>query len=316
MQKNVMLIDGNSLGNMSNAIKPLRIGDQPVQAIYGFFRTLREIVSLHLHYIPMVLWDGHSWRQDHYPEYKANRRLEETPAQIKMQAQRAMYKQQRPHIRSGLRLLGVPQISASNMEADDLAAILTDHYRSIDKKVILVSGDSDWLQLVDEGVSMKDLHKQKMIRINDFREIVGLDNPRQLIEMKALAGECGDNIKGVGGIGQKGAVEFLNTYGSYQDFTNRVIFDKDVDLNGLPAKFRALAEDEDKAIKFRANMALIDLRSTTRPKPKDLKVDKGIPNEARFREFCELLLFKSFLTNFDNWISVFPSFRKLSAGDV
>lgn len=304
-----MLIDGNSLGNICNALKPLKIGEQPVQAIYGFLRILRDIVASNLEYLPIVLWDGRSWRYDIYPEYKANRKLSETPSQKKMQEQRSNYKKQLPHIKTALRLLGVTQTSALNMEADDLAATLADLYQAKNRKVLLVSGDSDWAQLVGDGVIMKDLHKQRLISRSNFKEVIGLDNPQQLIEMKALAGEAGDNIKGVGGVGEKGAIEFLNTYGSFQDFTNRVIFDKDIDLDTLPSKYRLLVEDEEKALKFRANIKLIDLRSTARPKINGLTTDKGTPNALKFRRFCELLLFQSFLTNFDDWISVFSAFQ-------
>lgn len=312
MYQNVMLIDGNSLGNMGNALKPLKIGDHPVHAIYGFLRFLHDLASDHSDYLPIVLWDGHSWRYDIYPEYKANRKQAETPSQIKMQEQRRAYRQQVPNIRLALRLLGVAQVNALNMEADDLAAILTERYRKADKKVLLVTRDSDWFQLVDNGVVVKDLNKQIVIRQANFKDIVGLDNPQQLVEMKALAGEPGDNIKGVGGIGEKGAIEFLNTYGSFRDFSNRVIFDRDLDLEKIPSKFRRLVEDEDKALKFLANIRLIDLRSDARPEMSDFRVDTGTPNKAKFHRFCELLLFQSFLTKFDDWISVFPKFRRQS----
>lgn len=310
MYQNVMLIDGNSLGNMGNALKPLRIGDQPVHAIYGFLRFLHDLASDHSDYLPIVLWDGHSWRYDIYPEYKANRKQAETPSQIKMQEQRQAYRRQVPHIRLALRLLGVVQVSAMNMEADDLAAILTDRYRQSNKKVLLVTRDSDWFQLVEKGVVVKDLHKQIVIRQANFKNCIGLDNPQQLVEKKALAGEPGDNIKGVGGIGEKGAIEFLNTYGSFRDFSNRVIFDHDIDLEKLPVKFRRLVEDEDKAIRFLANIRLIDLRTRERPEMLNFRADTGTPNKAKFRRFCELLLFQSFLANFDDWISVFPKFRR------
>jgi len=309
MPQYVMLIDGNSLGSIAHSLKPLNVGKMQVQAIYGFLRYLQELTGQHYHYMPFVLWDGYSWRHKIYPDYKANRKQAETPAQIKAQIARAEYKKQAPIIKKALRLLGVPQAFSINMEADDLAAIFTDYYRSQGRRILLVTGDGDWLQLLGENVAMKDLHKKQILKITDFKQITGVDAPSQFVEMKALMGDAGDNIKGVGGIGKQGAIEFLNTYGSYKDFTNLALLDKSFDLNELPKKFRALIENEDKAFIFRQNLELVDLRTQVRPIPEQLDINRDLPNKDKFRRFCELLQFNSFLKNFDDWIAVFPSFR-------
>jgi len=309
MPKHVMLIDGNSLGSIAHSFTPLNVGKIQVQAIHGFLRYLQELTGQHYHYMPFVLWDGYSWRHKIYPDYKANRKQVETPAQIKAQMVRAEYKKQVPIIKKALRLLGLPQAFSINMEADDLAAIFTNHYRSRGRRILLVTGDGDWLQLLDADVAMKDLHKQKILKINDFKQITGVDTPNQFIEMKALMGDAGDNIKGVGGIGKQGAIEFLNTYGSYKDFTNLALLDKNFNLDELPKKFRSLVEDENKAFVFRQNLDLVDLRTNTRPSPAQLEIDRGLPDKNKSRSFCELLQFNSFLKNFDDWIAVFPAFR-------
>lgn len=309
MSTNYSLIDGNSLGHYYNNAKPLSIGETQVQAIYHLLKGLRSHVASFQNYQPVVLWDGASWRKLMFAAYKENRDKKETKNEIRMQEMKDAYKKQVPYIKKALRFLGVPQVWALNMEADDLGAILTDRYAKGGSKIILLTGDKDWLQLVGPGVVWKDFANDRLVTTKNFEEFTGCENVRQFIEVKALSGDTGDNIAGVGGIGQKGAVEFIRQYGSVASFTNGVILEKSIDLKGVPKKFRNLVEDEDKAITFSRNIDLMDLRTTVRPAPINLQVDKGAPDKEKFRQFCDLLLFKSITKDFDEWISVFPQFR-------
>ncbi len=306
---NYSLIDGNSLGHFYNNAKPLMIGEVQVQAIYGTLKRLRAHCAGFQDYQPVVLWDGASWRKMMFAEYKENRDRKETKNEIRMQEMKASYKKQAPYLKKALRFLGIPQVSALNMEADDLGAILTDRYTKNGSKIILLTGDKDWLQLVGPGVVWKDFANDRLVTQKNFAEFTGVEDVRKFVEVKALCGDQGDNVAGVGGIGEKGAIEFINTYGSVANFTNGVILDKTIDLKGVPKKYRNLVEDEDKAITFKRNIDLVDLRTTARPAPLALEVDKGTADADKFRQFCELLLFKSFTKDFDEWISVFPAFR-------
>jgi 5'-3' exonuclease len=227
-----------------------------------------------------------------------------------MQDMKDAYKVQVPYIKKALRFLGIPQVWALNMEADDLGAILTDRYTKTNSKIILVTGDKDWLQLVGPGVVWKDPINDRLITTKTFEEFTGVSTVRQFVEVKALAGDMGDNVAGVGGIGQKGAVDFIKEYGSFASFSNMAILEKSIDLKKLPKKYRDLIENEDKAITFSRNIDLMDLRTTVRPAPVNLQVDKGAPDKEKLRQFCELLLFKSILKDFDEWCSVFPAFRE------
>jgi 5'-3' exonuclease len=306
---NYMLIDGNSLGHFYNNAKPLSIGEIQVQSIYGMLKAIRSQIAGFQDYQPVVLWDGASWRKLMFAEYKENRDRKETKNEIRMQEMKDAYKKQVPYIKKALRFLGIPQVWSLNMEADDLGAILTDRYTKTGSRVILLTGDKDWLQLVGPGVVWKDFANDRLVTQKTFAEFTGVKTVREFVEVKALCGDQGDNVAGVGGIGEKGAIEFINQYGSVANFTNGVILDKTISLKGVPKKYRNLVEDEDKAITFSRNLALVDLRTTVRPAPQALEVDKGTPDAEKFRQFCEILLFKSFLKDFDEWISVFPAFR-------
>lgn len=316
MSKNYLLVDGNSLGHFQNNGAKLSIGSLPTQAIVGFLRGLRQQIALFQNYQPVVLWDGASWRKLAFPDYKNIREKCETPAEIALQKMKDDFKKQAPYIEKALRFLGVPQVRALNMEADDLAAILTDRY-SPQGRVMMFTGDKDWIQLVGPNTTWRNVDQnhptRKIVNEKTFAERTGVQTPRQFIEVKALCGDQGDSVPGVGGIGEKGAIDFLNEHGSFAQFTNSVLLDKTIDLKKVHKKFRLLIEDETKAMAFHRNIDLVDLRTSARPAPINLVVDKGTPDIGKFQTFCELLLFKSITQELDDWIRVFPAFRDEAA---
>lgn len=306
MKRHYLIIDGNSVGHMANAMKPLSIGTMPTQAIFGFLRVLRSYVSKYSFATPIVLWDGLSWRKTTYPDYKANRDKAETKHEIAKQVQNKAYHKQRPYIEKALSFLGVTQVKAQNMEADDLAAILVNLYRKQDCGITLLTEDQDWLQLVQDGVAVERPRTGDRITMSLFESVTGVSTPKQFIEKKALMGDGGDNIKGIGGIGEKRAIQFLKDYGSFSDFMNMAILEKTVDVKKLPKYLRDLIEDEAKALDFDFNLKLVDLNTTARPAPVGMHVFKGEPSAENFRKFCDLLLFTSITKGFETWISAFP----------
>jgi 5'-3' exonuclease len=307
---NYVLIDGNSVGYYCNASKKLSLGGMPVQALYNFLRIIRKIHAAYAaRYTIVVLWDGRSWRHKVLPDYKENRTRDETPSEKKALESRAEYKRQLPIIRKALRLLGVAQVFSSNMEADDLAAILADRY-SAKGRVVLWTRDEDWIQLVGPAVVWKEFHKNLTITVANFKENTGVDTVEQFTEMKALAGDAGDHISGVGGIGKKGAQEFLSKYGSFANFMEQVCIQKTIKIETLPKKFRDLIQNEEKAVTFQTNMGLVDLRTSTRPKPEGLQVDRGEPNANLFGVLCDRFVFSSITQELQDWLSVFPGVGK------
>lgn len=303
-QKRLIIIDGNSLGHIANNSGTLKIGESEVQAIYNFLRDIRKIYSIYgAFYDIVVAWDGASWRKMIAHEYKANREKADTKAQLKLLKLKDSYTKQRPVIQTALRKLGVPQISAINMEADDLAAMIVQ--RSPNTKIKLYTADKDWLQLVSENVSWCDLMSDDVIDLSNFEAKTGVETTSQFVEVKALCGDAGDNIAGVGGIGEKGAIAFIKEYGSFSSFSNQVITGA-VDPTSLHKKFRALAEDESKLIAFNRNLTLVDLYTKDRPAPINMRLEKESMNRSFIRSMFELLLFNSILSDFDGWISVFP----------
>lgn len=322
MQKKYLLVDGNSLGHLANNGSKLSLGDMPVQAIYGFLRGLRATLALYNGYTPIVTWDGASWRKVMFSDYKAIRDKADTPNEIALLEMKQLYKRQTPYIVKALKLLGVTQVRAFNMEADDIGAMLVDRFTAQGAKVVMLTGDKDWLQNVGPNCHWRDVKEQKpnkdgyikprVVKPENFEEYTGVKTIQQFVEVKALCGDTGDSVPGVGGVGEAGAIDFVNKYGSFDNFVNMAVFEKSIDMKKLHKKIRDLIEDEAKAITFSRNLKLVDLRTPHRPEMINLSVDKGEPSLERFRAFCELLCFKSITQELAEWLRAFPHFSELS----
>lgn len=313
--KGYILIDGSNVGFANTANKKLTVGDQEVQGFYGLLRWLRPVVAMYPMLKPIVLWDGISWRYESFPEYKAARNKEPvTKQEIQMAALRDSFKSQRPMMVEALKLIGVTQMRSFNLEADDLAAMLVRRWRGTGQKIMLISGDKDWIQLVGPGVGWYDPIRDLRITEKTIEEKLGfrdektdtwygVPSAQAWLEIKALMGDTSDGIPGVGGIGEKGAILFLRTYGSVIKFRNAVM-DKSIDVATLPKKFRDLIEDENKLEIFARNIRLMNLNSKVIPMPHDLRITKTEIDPDGFRAFCEKWVFKSILSQ-DNWLEPF-----------
>lgn len=320
MSDGYCLIDLNSIGFAANAASKLTVAGQETQAIYGVLKTLRGILVKHPNLTPICLHDGVSWRKSVYPQYKAHRDKEAvTVHEKKAAADKAAYKRQKPHIARALKLIAVPQMIAANMEADDLAGILIKKARESKKKVVLISGDKDWLQLIGAGVSWHDPIRDNKVTPGNFAEFTQLANVRQFIELKCLIGEPGDlgPGSGVGGIGDKTGRELLNRFGSINNLLNlwieNQIDEKTGVVNGvddykLSKKVMAfLDENSEGRTIFARNLRLIDLNTTERPDPIQMRLHKGELDREAFTDFCGEFAFRSILSDMDGWLEPFEA---------
>lgn len=306
-----LLIDGNSIGFAAHSTTKLSVAGRATQAVYGTLKMLRPQISQNAALCPIVLWDGRSWRKNEFAEYKANR--DDNP---KMKALRDSYKIQRPDISRGLKLLGVWQLMAMNYEADDLAGMLVRKANRDGKKVVMLTADKDWLQLIGERASWYDLTKDKYVDLTNFEEMTrlveidkkdgtekvtpGYKTPRAFLEGKALEGDAGDNIPGVGGIGEKGAREIINRFGSVDEFIATW-----GSAGKLPKKMADFVTNATGGReKYARNLRLMNLMQGA-PAPERLTLTKGSFDEAAFKEFCYEHAFQSLLVNLPEWLEPF-----------
>jgi 5'-3' exonuclease len=173
--KRYLLIDGPNMLHAANNAKKLTVGTTEVTAIYNFIRMLRPLIATYPTATPVVLWDGASWRHMKFPDYKQNRKKDDTAAAVKQREAYESAMKQLPAIKKALELMGIAQVKATNMEADDLAAILGDRYVSQGAKVVLVSGDKDWIQLVGPSMIWFDpIKDRKIMKPEDVEPAIGL----------------------------------------------------------------------------------------------------------------------------------------------
>lgn len=293
-----LVIDGNSIGHANHNATKLTVGEMQTQAIFGVVKSIRALAEGHPDWNQLVLWDGKAhWRKELYPDYKENR----VATDEKQAAHKAAYKAQSPFIRKALQLLGVRQMLAVSAEADDLGGLLTKRLAGSGNRIKLVTGDRDWIQLVQPGVVWFDAIRDRSVTTGNFFEFTGYKTPEQFLDGKALMGDSSDNISGVGGIGEKGAPEFLAEFGSVDRFFE--MCDSGVFVPKKKAHQR-LASPEGREI-FRRNRKLMNLLDVPTPPKEDITVIAPTPDREKFRLLCEKLCFHSILREFDAFMEVF-----------
>lgn len=212
------LIDGSAfIFRAYHALPPLtRPSDgQPVGAVSGFVNMLFKYVEdskgadapTHL----AVIFDkgSHTFRNDIYDQYKANR--DEMPEDLRPQM---------PLTRDATRAFNIPCIEQEGFEADDIIATLACQARASGGRVTIVSSDKDMMQLVGGGVEMWDAIKKRRIGVDEVEAKFGV-GPDRVIDVQSLAGDSVDNIPGAPGIGLKTAALLINEYGDLDTLLDR-----------------------------------------------------------------------------------------------
>ena len=230
MNKKLLILDSNSILHRAfHALPPLTTKKgELVNAIYGFLLLLFKLVrELQPDYIAACFdFPAPTFRHKKFPEYKAKR----------LPAPEEFY-QQIPKAKEVLGSLSIPFFEKEGFEADDIIASLKVKSQKSKVKSIIVSGDSDLLQLVDEqtevyilkkGVKETVLYDENLVK----KKYQGL-SPEQLVDFKALIGDPSDNIPGVKDIGKKTAVKLLNKYGSIKNLYDRIEEEKNIRLKEI-----------------------------------------------------------------------------------
>ncbi len=174
----------------------------PTNAIYGFLsmsvKLLKDVQPDYMVYC----YDQPkpSFRKDLYEDYKANRG--ETPEELVPQI---------PYIHKLTELMGIPGIGKENYEADDVIGSLVKYGLDNKLEVVIVSGDKDFAQLINDKVTLYDTMKDVKYNVQGVVDKWGV-HPDQFIDYLAICGDSSDNIPGVKGIGPKGAQKLLSQF--------------------------------------------------------------------------------------------------------
>ena len=209
----VLLIDGNNLifrsyyataytGNVMKNSKGF-----PTNALYGLANMLNKIIEEEKPTYMMVAFDkGKTFRHEKYADYKGGR--QETPQELKDQF---------PLSRKLCEAMGITYYEIDNYEADDIIGTFAEKCNNNkDYDALIISSDKDLLQLITDEVTVKLLKQQGYIMMDkkEFKNTYELDEPKRMVDLKALMGDSSDNIPGVKGIGEKTAISLLKEYGT------------------------------------------------------------------------------------------------------
>ncbi|MBT7338343.1 MAG: DNA polymerase I [Candidatus Jacksonbacteria bacterium] len=207
-RKKLLVVDALALLHRSwHAIPPtMKTKDgEVVNAVYGVTSALlKALKDVKPTYAVMTFDEkGPTFRNKMYKEYKAHR--EKKPDELYAQI---------PRVKEISEALGIPAIGIQGFEADDVIGTLSEKFKS-ETEVVILTGDLDTLQLVDDHVSVytfkhgvKEMFTYDEAAVVDRYELV----PDQMIDYKGLRGDPSDNIPGVAGIGEKGAINLIKEF--------------------------------------------------------------------------------------------------------
>src|SRR5262245_37960933 len=208
----LFLIDGNSLAYRAFFALPQSIGNsdgRPTNAIYGLASMLVKIIDEHHPQGVVVAWDaGMSGREVTYDLYKAQRK-----------SRPDLLAEQWPHLMPLVEAFGYTNVKVEGFEADDVIASLVRQARERGIEVMVVTGDRDAYQLVDDGVRVmstsRGITETKIYDRDAVLERYGVP-PELITDLMGLRGDTSDNIPGVPGIGEKTASQLLQQFGSLE----------------------------------------------------------------------------------------------------
>ncbi|MDO9485337.1 MAG: DNA polymerase I [Actinomycetota bacterium] len=208
----LMLLDGHSLAYRAYFALPVEnfstTTGQPTNAVYGFTSMLINILRDEQPTHVAVAFDisRKTFRSEMFPEYKANRESSPEP-----------FKGQVPLIQEVLHAMGIKVIEADGYEADDVIATLSQQAKASDFEVVIVTGDRDSFQLVDDRTTVlyprKGMSDLARMTPEAVLEKYGL-TPDQYPDFAALRGDPSDNLPGIPGVGEKTATKWIVEYGS------------------------------------------------------------------------------------------------------
>ncbi len=280
----LILIDGSSYlyrafhaypGTMSN-------GDIPTNAVYGVVNMLRSMMRQFASDRMAVIFDakGKTFRDDMYPEYKANR--PPMPDDLRCQIE---------PLHNVIRAMGLPLISIPGVEADDVIGTLASQASAMGMPVLISTGDKDMAQLVDDNVTLINTMTNVVMDREGVIEKFGIP-PELIIDYLALMGDKVDNIPGVPGVGDKTATALLQGIGSIEKLYQNLDDIAALGFRGSKTMAKKLIDNKDNA-EMSYELATIKLDVELEETPESLM--KAQPNIDELIKLYGQLVFKSWL---------------------
>ncbi len=287
-----MIVDGHALLHRAwHALPPLTTQKgEVVNAVFGFAQILLKALKELKPAYCIVTFDrkGPTFRHEAYTEYKATRvkQPDELYAQI-------------PRIKQMLEGLAIPIYELDGFEADDIIATLSKKIgtQHPDFETVIVTGDMDTLQLVDDRTRVyapkKGMSDAGLLDVDAVRQRYDGLSPSDITFFKALRGDPSDNIPGIKGIGEKTAIEVVKAFQNKQNFLDWIAGKKTIDTGHL--KKAVIEKLQTNADAFRLSWDLVALRFDA-PVALDLDGARlGQPNNDILVPLFQELEFKTLL---------------------
>ena len=284
----IVLVDGSSyLFRAFHAMPSFTNSDgEPTGAILGVLNMLRRLRSDYPSEYFAVIFDapGKTFRDDWYPEYKANR--PPMPDELRVQIE---------PLHQVIAAQGLPLLCVSGVEADDVIGTLAERARNSGCRVFISTNDKDMAQLVDERVILVNTMDDSILDEAGVEERFGVP-PGRMVDYLTLVGDAVDNVPGVPKVGPKTAVKWLAAYGSLDGVRNNATsiggkvgeyLRAFLALNGAPESQMELSR---RLVTIRCDVELPEAPDELRPRPADRGALEALYRRLQFRSLLRELL--------------------------
>jgi len=278
VSEKLVLVDGSSylyrafhaMPNLTNS------RGEATGAVYGVVNMLRRLIKEQSTTFLAVVFDapGPTFRDELYPQYKANR--PPMPDELRCQIEL---------VHKVIEALGLPLLCIRGVEADDVMGTLAVAATREGMKTVLVSGDKDLAQLVDENVVLMDTMKDITYDTTGVEQKFGVP-PEKIVDFLALVGDTADNIPGVPKVGPKTASKWLKAFGSLDD-----VIENAGSMTGKIGENLRGALDQ---LPLSRHLATIKLNVPLEKSPRDLSLQPA--DETELRALYSKLEFKTWLS--------------------
>jgi DNA polymerase I len=293
--KTLLLVDGSSyLYRAFHAMPDLRNrANEPTGAIQGVLNMLRRLHKDYPSDYSACVFDakGKTFRDDIYPEYKANRAT--MPDDLRVQIE---------PLHETIKAMGWPLIVEEGVEADDVIGALARQAEREGMRVIISTGDKDISQLVNEHITVVNTMRDAFRKVDEVLDPEGVEKkfgipPRLMVDYLILIGDTSDNVPGVEKVGPKTAVKWLTQYGSLEN----IIAHAD-EITGVVGenlrKALSWLPTARELITIRCDVGIQERLSDLAPQPQD---------KARLAELFDRFDFKTWRRELDLPASAAPS---------
>lgn len=251
--------------------------DNPVNAVFGFsdfvYQLLTETRPEHIGFAFDESLSS-SYRNEIYPEYKANRKS--APEELKRQFQ---------YCRQLLRYTGLAEFGSDRYEADDLIGTLADCYRERQHPIHILTGDKDLAQLIDGEDTWWDYARNNRLNHKGIEKKFGV-KPEQIADQLAIAGDKVDNIPGIPGIGMATAAKLLKKFGNIDRLLESIEDISDMKVRGA-RRIQELVQEHQDTIRLSRKLTHIE-RKADIPFP---ELSPGRPDQEALQELLNHLRF-------------------------